>query len=75
MRSDVADATRDVTYDIVDTNMWGGGGRLCPRQFLFRRDKASCPRHLSTGVLHTQNFLTYITGLCIQTKLSHLRTS
>ena len=26
MRSDVADATRDVTYDIVDTNMWGGGG-------------------------------------------------
>ena len=58
--------------------MWGGGGgapRLCPRQFLFWRDKASCPRYLSIGVLHTQNFLIYITGLCIQTKLSHLRTS
>ena len=26
MRSDVADATGNVAYDIFDTNMWGGGG-------------------------------------------------
>ena len=25
MRSDVADATGNVAYDIFDTNMWGGG--------------------------------------------------
>ena len=25
MRSDVADATGNVTYDIFDTNKWGGG--------------------------------------------------
>ena len=53
----------------------GGGGGRGPRQFLFWRDRASSPRYLSIGVLHTQNFLIYITGLCIQTKLSHLRTS
>ena len=63
MRSDVADATGNVAYDIIDTNMWGG--RLCPRQFLFLRAKASCPRYLSIGVLHIQNFLIYITGLFI----------
>ena len=43
----------------------GGGGRLCPRQFLFWRDRASCPRYLSMSVLHPQNFLIYITGLFI----------
>ena len=26
MRSDVADATGNVAYDIFDTNIWGGGG-------------------------------------------------
>ena len=66
MRSDVADATGNVAYDVVDTNMGGGGGgRLCPWQFLFWRAKASCPRYLSMSVLHTQNFLIYITGLFI----------
>ena len=33
MRSDVADATGNVTYDIFDTNKWGGGdcapGNFC----------------------------------------------
>ena len=66
MCSDVADATGNVAYDIFDTSIWGEGvRRLCPRQFLFWRAKASCPRYLSIGVLHTQNFLIYITGLFI----------
>ena len=30
MRSDVADATSNVAYDIFDTNMWGGGGETVP---------------------------------------------
>ena len=34
MRSDVADATGNVAYDIVDTNM-GGGGDCAPGNFCF----------------------------------------
>ena len=49
-----------LTIFLTPTN--GGGGRLCPRYFLSWRAKASCPRHLSIGVLHTQNFLIYVTG-------------
>ena len=33
MRSDVADATGNVAYDIVDTNM--GGGDCAPGNFCF----------------------------------------
>ena len=34
---DVADAAGNVAYDIVDTNMWGGGGGDCaPGNFCFR---------------------------------------
>ena len=31
MHSDVADATGNVTYDIFDTNKWGGGGETVPQ--------------------------------------------
>ena len=33
MHSDVADATGNVTYDIFDTNKWGGGGDCAPGNF------------------------------------------
>ena len=35
MRSDVADATSNVAYDIFDTNMWGGGGGPGPGPLFF----------------------------------------
>ena len=35
MRSDVADATSNVAYDIFDTNMWGGGGDCALGNFCF----------------------------------------
>ena len=35
MRSDVADATGNVAYDVVDTNMGGGGGDCAPGNFCF----------------------------------------
>ena len=41
------------------------GGGLYPSQFFISRDTASCPRYLSIGVFHPQNFLIYITGLFI----------